>query len=219
VEMLPDLTTAHSVINHHNPDVVFLDIELPGQNGFQLLDYFKEPDFEIIFTTAYSEYAVKAFEVSAIDYLLKPIQISKLQLAVEKLFRLRNQNTIVERVNTLRENLQVKQIKKVALPTSEGLLFFNVDDIMYLEAEGSYTYVVSKEKKIIISKKIKEFAEILSEDNRFFRVHRSYIINVQYIKKYQKHDGTCLWMEDAKIIPIARERKHAFDDLISSIRL
>ncbi len=214
-----DVPGAMRIIHKQKPDLIFLDVEMPEQNGFQLLDYFETPDFEIIFTTAYSEYAMKAFEVSAIDYLLKPLQISKLKTAVEKAERMHHQNGSGERVNILKENLRVNQIQKIALPVADGLSFVSVADIVYLQAEGSYTYVITQKQKLLISKKIKEFEEILSGDNRFFRVHRSYIVNIQYIRQYIRHQGVYLKIENNDTIPVARERKQAFEELISQVRI
>lgn len=217
--MAENVNSALHAIIEHKPDIVLLDIEMPDQNGFQLLQHFENPEFEIIFTTAYSEFAVKAFEVSAIDYLLKPIEITKLQAAIEKVSQRQGENALPERVHTLRENLKVNQIRKIALPFSGGLEFVQIDDIYYLEAEGSYTQVITGKSKLLISKKIKEFEYLLSEDIRFFRIHRSYIINTKYISKYIKNDGTYLQMENGDSIPVARERKLHFETLISKVRL
>ncbi len=219
VEMAVDVPSAVKAIHKYQPGIIFLDVEMPGQNGFQLLDYFEAPDFEIIFTTAYSEYALKAFEVSAIDYLLKPLQISKLKIAVDKAIRSTRHTGIKERVNILKETLEVNHIQKIALPVAGGLSFVKVDDILYLQAEGSYTYVVTLEGKKLISKKIKEFEDILNEDIRFFRIHRSYILNAKYIKEYIKHDGTCVLTENQDSLPVARERKQAFEEWIKKLRI
>jgi two-component system LytT family response regulator len=217
--MAENVNAALQAIIEQKPDIVLLDIDMPDQNGFQLLQHFENPDFEIIFTTAYSEFAVKAFEVSAIDYLLKPLEITKLQAAVDKVSQRQGKNALPERVHALRENLKVNQIRKIALPVSGGLEFVQIDDIFYLEAEGSYTRIVTAQFKLLISKKIKEFEYLLSEDIRFFRIHRSFIINTQYITKYIRNDGTYLQMENGATIPVARERKQHFETLISNVRL
>jgi len=218
-DMAESVQAAVKLIEEHHPDILFLDIEMPDQNGFQLLQYFETLNFEVIFTTAYSEYAVKAFEVSAIDYLLKPLQISKIRQAVDKVVQRQGKSVMGERLHTLKENLRVKHIQKIALPVTEGLQFIQVNDIIYLQAEGSYTHIITQTCKILISKKIKEFEYILNEDMRFFRVHRSYIINTQYVKKYIRHDGTYLKMENNDMIPVARERKQHFETLIAHVRL
>lgn len=131
-------------INRNKPDVVFLDIEMPDYSGFELLDFFRDVDFEIIFTTAYSQYALKAFEVSAVDYLLKPIQISKLEASIEKLKKKLNVVTMQKRLELLKENLKEETIKKIVLPVSDGHLFVNIDHIINFNADGAYTKVCIK---------------------------------------------------------------------------
>lgn len=208
---------AVKLIHKHQIELVFLDIEMPNENGFALFEYFDNPTFATIFCTAYSEYALNAFEVSAIDYLLKPVSISKIQAAVEKAIKTRGQNLILQHINILRENLTVHQLQKIALPLSDGLIFVKVNDILYFEADGSYTHVITNKEKFMVCKKIKEFHELLSDDSRFFRVHRSYLINIQQIKKYSKKEGATLVFDNNKVIPIAREKKNDFDDYIGKI--
>lgn len=208
---------AVKLIHKHQVDLVFLDIEMPNQNGFALFEYFDQPEFVTIFCTAYSEYALQAFEVSAVDYLLKPISISKLQEAIEKAIKTRGQNQILQSVSALRDNLTVKQLQKIGLPLSDGLVFIKVEDILYFEADGSYTHVITNQEKYLVSKKIKEFHELLSNDAHFFRVHRSYLVNIQKIKKYSKKDGATLLFENNKVIPVAREKKNEFDQFIGGV--
>ena len=208
---------AVKLINKNNIELVFLDIEMPNENGFALFEYFDKPNFVTIFCTAYSEYAIQAFEVSAVDYLLKPVTISKLQDSIEKAIKTRGQNQILQSVTTLRENITVNQLQKIALPLSDGLVFIKIEDILYFEADGSYTHVITTKEKYMVSKKIKEFHELLINDSRFFRVHRSYLINIQQIKKYNKKDGATLVFDNNKVIPIAREKKNEFDEYIGNI--
>jgi two-component system LytT family response regulator len=208
---------AVKLINKNNIELVFLDIEMPNENGFALFEYFDKPNFATIFCTAYSEYALQAFEVSAVDYLLKPVTISKLQDAIEKAIKAKGQNQILQSVNTLRENIGVNQLQKIALPLTDGLIFIKIDNILYFEADGSYTNVITNKENYMVCKKIKEFHELLTNDSRFFRVHRSYLINIQQIKKYSKKDGAMLVFENNKIIPVAREKKNEFDDYIGTI--
>lgn len=208
---------AIKLINKLKPDIVFLDIEMPNENGFALFDYFDIPPFETIFCTAYTEYALQAFEVSAIDYVLKPIQVSKVQAAIEKAIKSRGQNKIIEQVTALKENLAVKQLHKIGLPLYDGLQFIYVDDLLYFEAEGSYTNVVTSKDKYLVCKKIKDFDELLQNDSRFFRVHRSYLVNIQKITKYSKKEGASLVVENNKLIPVAREKKNSFDEFVGGI--
>lgn len=218
IDEAPDVKTAVKLINKHKVELVFLDIEMPNENGFALFEYFDTPTFETIFCTAYSDYAIKAFEVSAVDYVLKPISISKLTAAIEKAIKLLGQNQILNRVNALKENLTVNKLQKIALPLSDGLIFIKIEDIFYFEADGSYTTVVTKDKSYVVCKKIKEFDELLNDDTRFFRVHRSFLINIQQIKKYSKKEGATLLFDDNKIIPVApREKKNEFDEFIGGI--
>lgn len=171
-----DVPNAVKAIHQFKPDIVFSDIDMPIYNGFQLLDFVDKTDFELIYCTAHNDFALKAFEVSAVDYLVKPIQISLLVKAVEKAIRLRNASpTITQRLDTLKENLKANALKKIALPIADGLRFVDLDNILYLEAEGAYTHVVLKDNsKILISKKLKEFETLLSDNKNFFRTHRSF---------------------------------------------
>lgn len=215
-----DVLTGVKAIQKHKPNIVFLDIEMPGYTGFQLLDFFDELDFEVIFATAYSEYALQAFQVSAVDYLLKPIQIEQLQIAVDKAIKLSSNSQMKERVTTLKENMEDHSLKKIALPMAHGLTFVLIKDILYLEADGSYTHIyLCNGEKLLISKKIKEFEGILHAENNFFRTHRSYIINLQRIKQYIKQDGGHVVMENDGIVHIARERKDDFNRLIQSLKI
>ncbi|MBX2903567.1 MAG: response regulator transcription factor [Chitinophagales bacterium] len=218
VAVAEDVPSGVVAINQHKPNVLFLDVEMPGYTGFQLLDFFREVDFEIIFTTAHSDYALQAFRVSAIDFLLKPIQISELVAAVEKVSKKQGQQQ--ERLHTLKENFKNNTIQKLALPVSEGLVFVEANDITHLEADGAYTHFhLRNGTKMIVSKKIKEFEEALTYQNNFFRTHRSFIINLKMIKQYVKQEGGYVLLEGNIQIPIARERKDDFLRVIESISL
>lgn len=205
-------------INKLQPDVVFTDIEMPGYSGFQLLEFFTEINFELIFTTGYNEYALKAFEVSAVDYLLKPIQIEQLESAVAKLQRLQ-QSSMQNRLDALRQNLKTAQIHQIALPTLDGLLFVDVNEIVCIEADGAYTHVSCQDETVImVSKRLKYFEVLLENRNQFFRVHRSTIININFINKYSKAESHLL-LQNKKIIRIARDKKMAFEAHIKDIRI
>lgn len=219
LEEAADVKSAVKLINKHTVDLVFLDIEMPEENGFALFDYFNQPTFQVIFCTAYSEYALQAFEVSAVDYILKPVSISKLVAAVEKATKLIGQPQLPQRFQTLRENLSVTTLQKIALPMSDSLVFVQLEDIFFFEADGSYTHVVTKNGKTLVSKKIKEFDELLSNDARFYRIHRSFLINTHQIRKYNKKDGASVEFENGLSVPIAREKVKEFDDFIAGIRV
>jgi two-component system LytT family response regulator len=209
VSTADDVPSAVKAIQKFQPDLVFLDIEMPQYTGFQLFDFIADLNFEVIFTTAYREYALQAFEVSAIDYLLKPIQIERLIGAVEKVRKQRLQQ-INERIQTLKSNLEQDFIQKIALPVAEGLLFVELADIIYLAAEGAYTQIyLTSGKKILVSKNIKSFEESLVHPH-FFRVHRSYIINLNRVKQYLRQEGGIIIMDNGAEVDVSKERKEDF---------
>lgn len=206
-------------INKLQPDVVFLDIEMPGYSGFELLDFIPNPTFAIVFVTAYSEYAIKAFEVSAIDYLLKPVTEQTLGQAVAKVQKLREQHQLKERLETLAENMRSDSIRRIALPVAEGLLFVETNHLQTLSADGSYTQVtLHNNSRLVISKKLGYFEEILSSRSNFFRIHRSHIINLNYVKKYNRFDHTLL-MDNGTLLPIAKDRKADFEKSLEQVRV
>lgn len=213
-----DVPSGVIAINQHKPDVLFLDVEMPGYTGFQLLDFFRDIDFDIVFTTAHSDYAVQAFRVSAIDFLLKPIQISELIAAVDKVKAKQGQNK--ERLSVLKENFKDNAVKKLALPVAEGLLFADTDTLTHLEADGAYTHFHFDDgRKVVVSKKIKEFEEALTQQSNFFRTHRSYIVNLKKIKQYVKQEGGYVLLENDIQVPLARERKDEFLQVIERMSL
>lgn len=210
-----DVKSAVKLINKNEVDLVFLDIEMPNENGFALFDYFNKPTFETIFCTAYSEYALKAFEVSATDYLLKPIGVTKLKEAIEKVEnKLLHKNNTTENITVLKENLIQKEIKKIGILIGDGIVFMDLNDILYFEADGSYTTIYHKNGSDLTVKKIKHFEDLLSSDKRFFRIHRSYLINVSLIKKYSKKDGLSVTYDERTLLPISREKKEEFEEFM-----
>ena len=219
VAQVEDVPQGVKAIKKFEPDIVFLDIEMPGYNGFQLLDFFDEIQFEIVFTTAYSEFALKAFQVSAIDYLLKPIQIDQLINAVNKVERIRGNSLVNERVQTLQANLEDFKIKKIVIPLSEGSLFIELKEIIYLKAEGSYVNFFLKDgTKILASKNIKDFEEQLTQTEGFFRTHRSFLINTAFITNISS-DNTGVTLNGNAEIAIARERKQDFIQFLKHVTL
>jgi len=206
-------------INKHNPDVVFLDIEMPEYNGFELLDFFKEIQFEIIFVTAYSQYAIKAFEVSAIDYLLKPVEIDALIAAVEKVAEKSHQSNIMQRLDLMKSTYNGEAIRKIALPMNDGLLFVDINDIILFEADRAYTHVfIQNGSKITVSKPMRTFEEILSQRNTIFRPHRSYLINLNYMKKYNRGESIIV-MENGMNVVVSREKKNEFESHLKELRM
>lgn len=206
-------------INKYKPDLVFLDVEMPEYSGFELLDFFREIDFEIIFVTAYSQYAIKAFEVSAIGYLLKPVEITLLQQAVEKVKQKKEQVANQQRLELLKDTLQADEVRKIAFPMGDGLLFVEVTDIVFMEADGAYTNVYLRNgSKVLVSKKLKFFEEILSNRKIFFRSHRSHLINVNFIKKYLRGESAIL-MDNNSSIQLSRDRKQDFEATLKELSL
>jgi two-component system LytT family response regulator len=216
-ENIEVLATCQSVaeaieaIDRFKPDVVFLDVQMQGETGFDLLTQLKNFDFEVIFTTAHSEFAIKAIKFSAIDYLLKPIDVTELQQAVEKVRSTKGGN-IVERMQQLLQNVKTPNPEKykLALPTAEGLTFIKVDEVMYLRASGNYTEIfMSNGQKHLVSRHLKEYDDLLAEQN-FFRIHHSTLINVNFIKNYVRGEGGYVIMSDSSSLDVSRRKKDAF---------
>lgn len=198
-------------IDTYKPDIVFLDVQMKQETGFDLLAKVGNIDFEIIFTTAHSEYAIKAIRFSAIDYLLKPIDITDLQNAVGKVKKKQNGN-MTDRLQQLLQNLKgvSSDNHKLALPTSEGLTFIKVLDILYCKASGNYTEIFMKDgKKHLVSRQLKEYDDLLSEHN-FFRIHHSSLINLNYVQNYIKGDGGYVVMSDNASLDVSRRKKEVF---------
>jgi len=203
------------LIQHHKPQLIFLDIEMPRMTGFEMLNELAEKNFHIIFTTAYDQYAIKAIKYAAFDYLLKPIDIEELKNAVNKLSAEKNTET-VKQVELLNQNMQhpKKQFHKLAIPSLDGLMFYEINDIIHLEANSNYTSIyLTNKTKIIASKTLKEFEEILPEDV-FFRTHHSHIINLGFIKRYIKGDGGQIELQNGTYVDVSRRKK---DDFLKAI--
>jgi two-component system LytT family response regulator len=206
-----NIAEAVKAIDELKPDLVFLDIQLQRETGFDLLTKFQDFDFEVIFTTAHAEYAIKAFKFSAIDYLLKPIDVAELQLGIDKVAKSRS-NNIAARLNQLMQNLRVGSGEnyKLALPTSDGLVFVKVNDILYCEASSNYTEIImSDSRKYIVSRTLKEYDDMLGEQN-FFRIHHSYLINLNGIKKYVRGDGGYVVMNNDTSLQVSKRKKEGF---------
>lgn len=207
-ENVPD---AVKLIQKLEPDVVFSDIEMPEYSGFELLEFIDNINFVLVFVTAYQQYAIQAFEVSAVDYLLKPLDVELLKKSIKKVEKrlIAKEHTANNpRIEALHENLKNGYITRLALPMADGLMFVESDEIMYLIAEGAYTQVVfSDRKKILVTKKIKYFEAHLPV--LFFRSHRSYIVNLNRIRQYIRL-GNYIIMDDGFKASLARDRKEQF---------
>jgi len=206
---------AKELIDEVHPDVVFLDVEMPHQNGFELLKLFDRINFDIIFTTAYEQYALKAIKFNALDYLLKPFSVKELQDAVQKCLSRKNVQQAEPGNSPLEVFLQnMKTLhqthKKIALPTINGLVFMPVQNIVRCESTGNYTRIFFTDKKnLMVSRPLKEFEELLT-DVDFFRVHNSHLINLQQMQSYIQGEGGFALMSDGTQVEVSRRRKADF---------
>ena len=199
-------------IDNQQPDIVFLDIEMPVMNGFLMLQNLSYKKFELIFTTAYDHYAVKAIRFSALDYLVKPIEIEELKSAVLRAEEKRQHVKTNEQLEMLLENLSQKQafFQKIAIPTSEGLQFIRISEIIYLEASINYTNIfLSNQQKLLVSRTLKEFEDILPVQI-FLRIHHSYIINKEYAEKYIRGEGGQVLLSNGVILDVSKRKKGEF---------
>lgn len=197
-------------------DVLFLDIEMPFLNGFDLLSRLDPVNFKVIFTTAYDKFAIKAFKYSAFDYILKPIDEEELVEAVKLLEQRVMGNEQLQMLMDMMAS-QSKKVDKVALPTSEGLEFIKIEDIIRCESDSNYTKIVLHQlHNIVVSKTLKEMTDLLSELD-FIRVHNSHLINPKHITKYIKAGGGALILTDNVEIPISRQKKESIMQLINAL--
>jgi two-component system LytT family response regulator len=210
-----NVNDAIKLIDSTKPDVVFLDIELPGRNGFELIEHYDNLSFEVIFTTAYNNYAIKAFKMSAIDYILKPIDLDELRCALDKVREKRELEQKSEQLNVLKENIQ-NVFEKISLPTMEGLIFVDLEDIIRCEAQNNYTkfYLANKENHLV-SKTLKFYEGLLSDFN-FFRINRGDIINLKYIKMLQRGKKLKIVLTDGTSLQLTDSRKEEFLETIGA---
>lgn len=199
-------------IEAEEPDIVFLDVEMPRMNGFVMLQQLKQRNFELIFTTAYDHYAVQAIRVSALDYLVKPIEIKSLVEAVDRARERRRGDVHNQRIEIFLSNLvnEKDRNSKLAIASQEGLQFVLMDDIIYLEAESNYTSIyLQSDPRIIVSKVLKDFEELLPS-TKFIRIHHSHIINLNHLRKYLRGEGGQVLMSNGKTLDVARRKKDEF---------
>jgi len=204
------------LIEKTHPQIIFLDIEMPRMNGFEMLHNLKSKNFHLVFTTAYDQYAIKAIKYAAFDYLLKPVDIEELRSVIKRIMQQPVHTNTIHRLEVLEENFHPRNsLSKIAIPTLEGLLFYNTSDIVHLEAQSNYTllYFINH-PKLVASRTLKEFEDILPPDI-FFRTHHSHIINLNYIKRYIKGDGGQIEMQNGNYVDVARRKK---DEFLKTIR-
>ncbi|MDM9630027.1 LytR/AlgR family response regulator transcription factor [Robiginitalea aurantiaca] len=207
-----DASKALDYLHLNSPDCLFLDIEMPAMDGFQFIQKLQNKDLAIIITTAYNQYAIKALKNEAIDYLLKPIDADDLRETIAKIHRYKSKNISVDRLERLLTGKHAHS-KKITVNTDGKLLFLDNEDVLYAESDGNYsTLFLSDGRKIVLTKKLKEIDELLPPDT-FFRIHNSYIINLEKVKEYLKTDGYVVLVSNHKI-PVSRKKKSDFLDLI-----
>ena len=203
-----DVESAYRLIIEKNPTLVFLDVEMEGESGFQLLRKFQQIPFKIIFVTAHLHYAIKAIKYSAVDYLLKPVDSDDLKEAVNKITLEIDRDNSVQYRDFLK-NLEIGAVFKLAIPVKDGLVYLNPEEIIRMEADRAYTIFYTTEKEFLASKNIKEYETILGEE-MFFRAHNSHLINLNHVKKFIRDDGFYALMSDGSKVEISRRRKEEF---------
>lgn len=204
-----NLITGVELIRNFKPDLVLLDIEMPGHLGIDILDFFKaeEINFEIVFVTAYNDYALRAFELAAVDYLLKPTRMEHLKRAFNKVDKTLGKAPSQINFNLLKEFFEKKELDKIAFNVGEGIQVVETSEILYLQASSSYTHVfLSNGSKLTISKTLQEFNG-LELQGSFFRINRSYIVNVGAISKISKKNGGFVLMKDGTEISASVEKR------------
>lgn len=202
-------------IDDLQPDVVFLDIEMPVMNGFVMLQHVTYKDFALIFVTAYDHYAIKAIRNSALDYLVKPVDTEELKAAVAKAEASRLNQSAESQIQLLLEHVQKKQSRRIGIPTFEGLQFITVDDIVYLQASDNYTYIhTSDGHKFLVSRTLKDFEDLLPSD-LFLRIHHAHIINKSFVELYIRGDGGQVKMSSGVVLDVSKRKKAEFLKAIS----
>ncbi len=220
VGMAVDVETSLELLRNPStqPDIVFLDIHLTDGLGFQIIDSLEDIDFEIIFATAYNQFAVKAFNYSAVGYILKPIDPDELVAAVERVKKGKSPQ-MKKRLEMLTNHYNnPNTFEKMSISAVDGIYFLSIKDIVRCEGEDNYTHIYLKTgEKITVSKTLKEYEKLLSPVN-FYRVHKSHVVNLNYVAKFVKGDGGYLVMEDDKIIEVSRRRRAAFIETLRKLQ-
>ncbi|RTE55535.1 DNA-binding response regulator [Arenibacter aquaticus] len=214
VASFTDPIEALQYLERNPPDCLFLDIEMPTMDGFQFIQKIKTKEFPVVITTAYNQYAIKALKNEAIDYLLKPIDTDDLNATLAKIKKFNSKNYTAEKLEKILLKFNSDSLqKKITINTDGKLLFLQSEEILFAESDGNYsTLFLSDGQKILLTKKLKEVNQLLPKDT-FFRIHNSYIINLNKIKEFLKTDGYVILQSNHKI-PVSRQKKSDFLDLI-----
>ncbi len=207
VAMAPGVEEGYEVIRKHTPDIVFLDIEMPGGNGFELLEKFDQIHFQLVFTTAYDSYALKAIKVHALDYLLKPIDPEELVDTVKKAAKNLDSGKLFEKINAFIQQSVVPEVKKITLKTADSIHIVQISDIVFCEASGNYTtfYLIDK-RKILVSRSLGEYEELIADPN-FMRIHQSFLVNLSHVRRYDKGDGGSVITVNEHVVPVSTRKK------------
>ncbi|MCB0488198.1 MAG: LytTR family DNA-binding domain-containing protein [Cyclobacteriaceae bacterium] len=206
------IAEAQEMLKHHSPDLVFLDVMLPPHTSFDLLQSLPTIDFEIIFTTSFEEFAVRAFRLSAVDYLVKPVAKGELDAAITKFKQKKGAKEGLQHLKVLLDNVNASRSdqEKIALPTFTGFVFVAVKDILRCESDNTYTtFHLTNGKNIIVSRTLKECEQLLS-DHRFCRVHNSHLVNLGYVTEYIRGEGGQVKLTDGTFIDVSRRKKEEF---------
>lgn len=214
---IQDSTTAEVQIRQLQPDIVFIDVQMPHMNGFEVLQRFDILPFKVVFTTAYDQYAVKALKMNALDYLQKPIAIEEVNEVLVK-YKNGQMQQQPEQVSQMYRFSQGYAPETIALSVQEGLVFVKPEDILYIEGSGSYSRLkMADGSQHLVSKTISVFEEVLQDNTLFFRAHKSYMVNLKSIRKYIRGEGGEMIMSDGNSIPVSRNRKQEFLSLFQKI--
>ena len=211
---------AETIIEKEKPTIVFLDIEMPNENGIAFLARQKKITFYVIIITAYQQYALDAFNHHAQDYILKPFSEAHIKVAIEKCLMVKSKVFSTRKYLYIEEMMQIALTKKIALPTQEGLQIIKLDNILYLKASGSYTDFMLKDmnvKKICVSKNMKVYEQVLIQ-SQFLRVHDSYMVNMNFVEKYVRGEGGYVVLEDGTNIDVSKRRKQLLLDILQNTR-
>lgn len=203
---------AFQFISSHEPELVFLDVEMPRGSGFELLKRFDHVNFKTIFITAHNHYAIKAIKFSAVDYILKPVDVDELVNAVSRAKS--SAPTQQNSYSGLLDNLENNRTRKLAVPVKDGVAFIHTNDIIRMQADGSYTHIYTSSEKYTASKNIKEYEDLL-QDMNFFRAHHSHLINLIHVKHFSRVDGYFALMSDGSSVEVSRRKKDHFLQLMN----
>ncbi len=208
---------AISAINYLKPDCVFLDIEMPEMDGFQLLASLKYRDFNLIITTAFDNYAIKAFKEHAIDYLLKPIDSDDLSASIERVRANKSKNNLGFEIKKVLDSITPRsERRKIAIPLAGKTIFIEPDEIIYCKSDGNYSEIYFRTHKMeILTKKLKDVEELINS-NTFFRVHNSYLVNLNSVAEFVKTDGQYLVLDNGTTIPVSRSKRMLLLDALKS---